>query len=194
MFLLLKYKKVFSAQLWLYIQYIFGRDYTHPWGKYIGTYRYNVAIACVLVEVVFDEQLSEFGALVVDSNGKASIVAGAIMKLLTMFRRFSLFILLRHLTAVMNLNIISGINRFIAAIHFLQKVFLGILFVPYSRVLRYRSVKPSSDLLRGAHIAQAPFLKSRLLLRSGVPVYRFALHHSVGTALVDSFHRKKQYI
>ena len=38
---------------------------------------YNVAIACILVEVVFDEQLSEFGVLVVDSNGKASIVAGA---------------------------------------------------------------------------------------------------------------------
>ena len=38
---------------------------------------HNMAIACVLVEVVFDEQLSEFGALVVDSNGKASIVAGA---------------------------------------------------------------------------------------------------------------------
>ena len=37
----------------------------------------NVAIACVLVAVVFDEQLSEFGALVVDGNGKASIVAGA---------------------------------------------------------------------------------------------------------------------
>ena len=69
-----------------------------------------------------------------------------------------------------------------------------LLFVPYNRVLRYRSVKPSSDQLRGAHIAQPPFMKSRVLLRFGVHVYRFAFHHSVGTALVDSFHRKKQYI
>ena len=38
---------------------------------------YNVAIACVLVEVVFDEHLSEFGALVLDNNGRASIVAEA---------------------------------------------------------------------------------------------------------------------
>ena len=29
----------------------------------------NLAIACVLVEVVFDKQFPEFGALVVDSNG-----------------------------------------------------------------------------------------------------------------------------
>ena len=37
----------------------------------------SVAIAYVLVEVVFDKQLSEFCALVGDSNGKASIGAGA---------------------------------------------------------------------------------------------------------------------
>ena len=37
-------------------------------------------------------------------------------------------------------------------------------------------------------------MKSLVLLRSGVHVYWFALHHSVGKALVDSFHRKNQYI
>ena len=86
---------------------------------------YNVAIACVLVEVVFDEQLSEFGVLVVDSNGKAPIVGGAdeivdyVAEVL-----FFLFILLGHLIAVIKLNIISGINRFIAAIHFLVEELL----------------------------------------------------------------------
>ena len=67
-------------------------------------------------------------------------------------------------------------------------------FFPHSRLLRYRSVKASSDQLRGAHIAQPLFMKSLVLLRSGVHVYWFALHHSVGKALADSFHRKKQYI
>ena len=33
-----------------------------------------------------------------------------------------------------------------------------------------------------------------LVCYCGVHVYRFPLHHSVGKALVDSFHRKKQYI
>ena len=56
------------------IQYIFGRDYTIHVSSILVC---NVAFACVLVAVVFDEQLSEFGALVVDGNGKASIVAGA---------------------------------------------------------------------------------------------------------------------
>ena len=85
-----------------------------------------MAIACILVEVVFDEQLSEFGVLVVDSNGKASIVAGAdeivdyVPEVL-----FFLFILLGHLIAVIKLNIISVINRFIAAIHFLVEELLN---------------------------------------------------------------------
>ena len=38
---------------------------------------YNAVIVCVMGELVFDEQLPEFGALVVDSNGKASTGAGA---------------------------------------------------------------------------------------------------------------------
>ena len=75
-------------------------------------YLYNVAIAMVVV--VFDEQLSEFGVLVVDSNGKASIVAGA-DEIVDYFPEvlFFLFILLGDLIAVKKLNIINGINRFI---------------------------------------------------------------------------------
>ena len=67
------------------------------------------------------------------------------------------------------------------------------LFVQYSRVLRYRPVKPSSDQLRGAHIAQPLLMKSRVLLRSGTRHTRFLSTTWVGKAL-DSFHRKKEYI
>ena len=61
------------------------------------------------------------------------------------------------------------------------------------RVLRYRPVKPSSDQLRGAHIAQPLLMKSRVLLRSGTRHTRFLSTTWVGKAL-DSFHRKKEYI
>ena len=87
-----------------------------------------MAIACILVEVVFDEQLSEFGVLVVDSNGKASIVAGAdeivdyVPEVL-----FFLFILLGHLIAVIKLNIISGINR----LHIYYIYILHITYICY---------------------------------------------------------------
>ena len=67
------------------------------------------------------------------------------------------------------------------------------LFVPYSRVLRYRPVKPSSDQLRGVHIAQPLLMKSRVLLRSGTRHTRFLSTTWIGKAL-DSFHKKKEYI
>ena len=63
----------------------------------------------------------------------------------------------------------------------------------YSRVVRYRPVKPSSDQLRGPHIAQPLLMKSRVLLRSGTRHTRFLSTTWVGKAL-ESFHRKKEYI
>ena len=84
-----------------------------------------MAIACVLVEVGFDEQLSEFGALVVDSNGKASIVAGAEEIVDYVTEVLFLFVLLGHLTVVIKLNIFVGINRFVAVIHFVVEELLN---------------------------------------------------------------------
>ena len=49
---------------------------------------------------------------------------------------------------------------------------------------------------RSTHIAQPLFMKSHVLLSTAAqyPVILFALHHWIGKASADSFHRKKQYI
>ena len=51
-----------------------------------------------------------------------------------------------------------------------------LLFVPYSRVLRYRSVKQVQMQAGGLHISLPSSIKSRALLRSGVQAYPFPLH------------------
>ena len=67
------------------------------------------------------------------------------------------------------------------------------LFVPYSRGLRYRPVKPSSDQLRGAHVAQPLLIEISCVTEVWYQAHPIHLHHLVGKAL-NSFHRKKQYI